>query len=163
MPWRYSPPDPDSLLHPSNGVAANDVRRQMGLSPVARVEALEREVESLKRQLCMALDLFRGFTIENGTAGFVTPNPQTGVVDLRSAGGTIDIGPVPYDAAHVVNLDVDVSELCWPACTSTGLSGFGTEVTTWEGFAQFCLDNGNGTSTCIAVPYRLCTQVGACA
>jgi hypothetical protein len=101
------------LTDPQHGVAADDVRRAVGLSPVARVEELERRCERLERTLTMVLRTFRGFDLEGGDA-YVTPEPGTGMIRLHSIDGTLTIQDEPTGEAHCVNLEVTA-----PGCTET--------------------------------------------
>jgi len=52
-----------SLLHRTQGYAAYAVRRALGRSPDAKIEALEREVRELKRALAQQLRLFQGLSV----------------------------------------------------------------------------------------------------
>ena len=54
-----------SLLHRTQGYAAYAVRRALGRSPDAKIEALEREVRELKRALAQQLRLFQGLSVNN--------------------------------------------------------------------------------------------------
>ena len=94
-----------SLTDPVTGFAADDVARAVGLSPVARVEALEREVARLNRILTTVLQTFRGFDVEGGKA-FVTPEPGTGQIRIHSTDGTVIITDAPAGGAHSIDLSV---------------------------------------------------------
>lgn len=54
-----------SLLHRTQGYAAYAVRRALGRSPDAKIEALEQEVRELKRTLAQQLRLFQGLSLNN--------------------------------------------------------------------------------------------------
>lgn len=54
-----------SLLHRTQGYAAYAVRRALGRSPDAKIEALELEVRELKRALAQQLRLFQGLSLNN--------------------------------------------------------------------------------------------------
>ena len=53
------------LLDRTKGYAAYAVRRALGRSPDARVEALEREVRELKRTLAQQLRLYNGLSVNS--------------------------------------------------------------------------------------------------
>lgn len=166
MPWRYDDPpprDPSSLLHPVNGFAADDVRRALGLSPVARVEDLERNVARLQRLLAVTLDLFRGFDLQYGVNGSVSPQPRTGKVELNSNDSSILIDPQPYERAHVVNFTVAPANLCFPQCSSarTGAGLGGVESFDPLLWLKVC-GTIAGVKKCYAIPAWLCGTGSGC-
>lgn len=164
MPWRYDDPpprDPSSLLHPVNGFAADDVRRALGLSPVARVEDLERDVARLQRLLAVTLDLFRGFDLQYGVNGSVSPQPRTGKVELNSNDSSILIDPQPYERAHVVNFTVAPANLCFPTCDAARTGGVGSETFNPFTWLKLC-GTIAGVKKCLSVPAWLCGTGSGC-
>lgn len=152
-----------SLLDPRDGFAAEDVRRAVGLSAVARVEELERRCERLERVLSVVLETFRGFDIEGGSA-YVSPEPRTGLIRLHSIDGTIDITDEPTGATHGVNIEIGTYTPplpCFVPCAAPVTNPFsGTENTKWAGFLRVCRDGD--PDRCVAVPYVECDDVGGC-
>lgn len=164
MPWRYDDPpprDPSSLLHPVNGFAADDVRRALGLSPVARVEDLERNVARLQRLLAVTLDLFRGFDLQYGVNGSVSPQPRTGKVELNSNDSSILFDTQPYARAHVINATVAPANLCFPECTSARTGGVGIESFNPLKWFTVC-GTVSGVKKCYAIPAWLCGTGSGC-
>lgn len=163
MPWRYSPPprEPTSLLDPVNGFAADDVRRALGLSPVARVEDLERDVARLQRLLAIGLDLFRVFDLQYGVNGSVSPSPRTGKVELNSNDSSILWDTQPRARAHVINATVAPANLCFPECTGLRTGGIGSETFNPLKWFTIC-GTVSGVKSCWAIPAWLCGTGSGC-
>lgn len=64
-----------SLLHPTYGSAAADVRSAVGASPAARAARLGRQLDAVQRALVLRARAFRGIVItQDGTR--ITPDHQ---------------------------------------------------------------------------------------
>ena len=98
-----------SLLHRANGVAAEDVRRALGVSPVGRMVALERRVAELERHLAMAHRHFRGFRLADSRTP-VVPDAN-GWIQLYSDDDTVTVQRDPNKHPNVIDLTVDEENL----------------------------------------------------
>ncbi len=97
-----------SLLDRTRGYAAHAVRRALGRSPDARVEALEKRVRELERALTQQLRLFNGLSLNNH--GNLVGLDHRQRIHLRSRDGSIVLSKVdgfPY----AVDFSVDPEAL----------------------------------------------------
>ncbi len=108
-----------SLLDRTRGYAAHAVRRALGRSPDARVEALEKRVRELERALTQQLRLFNGLSLNNH--GNLVGLDHRQRIHLRSRDGSIVLSKVdgfPY----AVDFSVDPEALDLPFC-ETAVAG----------------------------------------
>lgn len=170
-PWESE----HGLLHPVNGYAAEYIRGRQGTSQGYGLMAVEDRVREIERMLTVQLRGFRGIRLEDplheiipgpdgwlqfSTDEYLQWTPENTVHHGRLE---VDLEALAEDLCPLLEACIGNHEHCFPECTSTTVvNGFFSQ-TVWQGYLQHCRDNGNGTQTCVAIPYRICTQEGACA
>ena len=148
-----------SLLSRAGGRAAEDVRQALGVSPTGRIEALERDVAALKRELALSHRHFQGLLLNSNRVP-VKPD-RDGRIVLYSPDGSVTVQRNPSNAPHVVALSVDPSMVCFPECSEVTASALDAPSTI-DGYMLLCLDNGDETHSCVAVPYLTCLDDVTC-
>lgn len=108
-----------SLLDRTRGYAAFAVRRALGRSPDAKVEALEKRVRELERALTQQLRLFNGLSLNSH--GNLVGLDHRQRIHLRSRDGSVVLSKIdgfPY----AVDFSVDPEALDLPYC-ETAIAG----------------------------------------
>ena len=157
MPWRYSPP-------PASPFCAEFARRKVGKSVTGRLAATTRRVDTLEAVTVFDARQPRGLYLQQGAAMIPIDFDADGRILVTSSDGSVSLARNPWARKSVLDIVVDGIVRCFVACTSYVSPGLaGVEQTRWTGFLQVCKDNGDGTYTCVAVPYINCSTPGDCA
>jgi len=100
---------PGSLLHPLYGFAAQDVRRAVGASHLARLAQTEALVERMRRHDALHRKGFRGF-VAGADRVPITPDTN-GHLRGRSLTPAFIFDRDPNDDPHTFIYDIDIDEL----------------------------------------------------
>lgn len=87
--------DRASLLHPTYGDSARDIRGAIGAGPATKLQGLARQVDQIKRTMVNDLRDFRGFYVE-GEDWRVTPDHNK-FIGIQCPDGTVTVTPVEGD------------------------------------------------------------------
>lgn len=159
MPWRYSPP-------PATGFCAEYARRKVGKSVTGILAETGRRVDRLEAVTVFDSRQPRGLYLQGGSTQPFIPIDfdADGRILVLSDDGSITLERSPHERKSVLNMVVSAAVRCFVACTSYTSPGLaGVENSRWTGYLQQCKDNGDGTYTCVAVPYIACSAPGGCA
>lgn len=156
MPWRYSD-DP-----PASPFCSEYARRKVGKSVTGRLAETTRRVDRLEAVTVFDARQPRGLYLQDGSGNVPINFDTDGRILITSSDGSVGLSR-PWTRKSALDLVVTAVARCFIACTAWVNPGLGgTEMTRWAGFLQQCKDNGDGTYTCVAVPYITCTTPGNC-
>ena len=91
-----------SLLSRETGVATEDVRRLLGVSPTGRIEALERRISELERHLALRHRHFRGVML--GDDKILSTPDRDGWLQMHSPDASVTVERDPNKKPNVIAL-----------------------------------------------------------
>lgn len=156
MPWRYDAP-------PSSDFCREFARRKVGKSVTGRLSETARRVDRLEAVTVFDSRQPRGLYIYNGDGQMVPIDfDSDGRLLVTSSDGSVSLARYPWQRKSVLDIVVGLASRCFSLCSSvTGGDGVAQQFKP-VGYLQLPKDNGDGTCTCVAVPYMTCNDGGDC-
>lgn len=156
MPWRYAPP-------PTSPFCTEYARRKVGKSVTGRLAAVTRRVDTLEAVTVFDSRQPRGLYLQGGGSQPMIPIDfdSDGRILVTSSDGSVSLARNPWARKSVLDIVVGLAARCFGVCLSVSSEASAVQFRP-VGYMQLPRDNGDGTCTCVAVPYMNCGDAGDC-
>lgn len=154
MPWRYDAP-------PSSDFCREFARRKVGKSVTGRLSETARRVDRLEAVTVFDSRQPRGLYLQNGDAIVPIDFDSDGRILITSSDDSISLARNPWARKSVLDIVVGLAARCFDVCLSVSSEASAVQFRP-VGYMQLPKNNGDGTCTCVAVPYMNCGDEGDC-